>query len=104
MNRIGSDELMEQMVFDEIEPLPDPYWCAAMIAYVVSSVNHVKGPRPRFEDYFPRKARAKPAKRFTPEEFDRRFGARPALPAPAPGPAPDAQVEVKVRYRATPVT
>lgn len=48
---MGNDEFMEWLAFDRIFPLPDFYWMAAMVAFVVSRAMGAKSVK--FEDFLP---------------------------------------------------
>lgn len=51
------NELSEWMAYDRIEPAPDPYWCAALVASTVARA--LGNGKARLEDYLPRPAGAK---------------------------------------------
>lgn len=48
---MGQDEFAEWLAFDRIFPLPDFYWMAAMVAFVVSRAMGAKSVK--FEDFLP---------------------------------------------------
>jgi hypothetical protein len=57
---IDSAELSEWLAFDRIEPLPDSYWQAGMVAATVANVmGSGKGRRRRPEDFMPRRKGAR---------------------------------------------
>jgi len=64
MGRMGSDELMEWLAYDRIEPLPDPHWSAALVSFVMARSMGSKGAK--LEDFLP--SRGKP-RRQTPAEI-----------------------------------
>jgi hypothetical protein len=52
---VDSAELSEWLAFDRIEPLPDSYWQAGMVASVVARANGAKSCTP--QDFMPARRR-----------------------------------------------
>ena len=66
MERLGVDELKEQLAFERIYPIEDGYWQAAMIAFTIARANGAK--RAKFEDFLPTRGKPK-AKRQSGKEM-----------------------------------
>ena len=68
MARLGADELMEWLAYDRVEPLPDPWMAAAIVAQTTAAAMRGKGPSPRIADfYYPEMVRPRAARRSAAE-------------------------------------
>lgn len=63
MERLGADELREQLAFERIYPFEDGYWQAAQVAFLVCKALGAKSLR--FEDLLPRKVAPKATRKPT---------------------------------------
>lgn len=52
MGRLGADELAEWLAFDRIEPLPDPWMAAAIVARATAAAAGAKGKALALESYY----------------------------------------------------
>ena len=55
MRRMSSEEFMEWLAYDRIQPLPDGYWEAALIASTIA--NSMSKKKHKLESFLPRKAK-----------------------------------------------
>lgn len=58
LSRMDSAELSEWLAYDQIDPLPDPYWCAALIASTIARCMGAKSAK--LEKFLPRRTKGKP--------------------------------------------
>ena len=65
MERLGVDELNEQLAFERIYPFEDSYWQAAMVAFTIARANGAK--RAKFEDFLPTRGKPKGRRQSGPE-------------------------------------
>lgn len=65
MERLGVDELREQLAFERIYPFEDGYWQAALIALTVARANGAK--RAKLEDFLPTKGKPKARRQSGPQ-------------------------------------
>jgi hypothetical protein len=93
MARMSHAELMEQIAYNRIEPIPDPWLQTGIVASILYN-SWQKGSRKRPSDWIP--ARRVSMREQSPEEMSaimagiaRAMEAQAAL-APAPAPAPEA--------------
>jgi len=62
LNEMDSEELSEWMAYDQIHPLPDPYWIGAAISKTIADCTPELKRKPKLEDFLPI-TRSKPKKR-----------------------------------------
>lgn len=65
MERLGVDELIEQLAFERIHPFEDGYWQAAQVAYVVARTGGAKSVK--FEHFLPTKGKPKTRRQSGPQ-------------------------------------
>jgi hypothetical protein len=76
MARLGVDELAEWLAYDRVEPLPDPWMEAAIVARTVAAVNGAKGKWLALETYYwPEMVRPRRPRQQTAAEMRREWDA-----------------------------
>lgn len=50
---MDSGEITKWLAYRQIRPLPDPYWCSALLASTVYNTSLVEGKRMTIEDFLP---------------------------------------------------
>lgn len=53
LEELDSAELMEWLAYDSVEPLPDSYWQAGMLASVLAQIHSASGKKYKPQDFMP---------------------------------------------------